>query len=78
MLIMVPAGIVIAGAAIGVGARAATGIADGARHHVCRLMGVPDQRVRATQIVRRVGPAQFFWEPGLICTSALNALVQVY
>jgi hypothetical protein len=42
VLVTVPAGIVIAGAAIGIGAGAATGLAEGIRHQLCRLMDVPD------------------------------------
>jgi hypothetical protein len=42
MLVTVPAGIVVAGAAIGVGAGAAAGLAEGIRHQLCRLMGVPE------------------------------------
>ena len=42
VLVTVPAGIIIAGAAIGVGAGAAVGLAEGIRHQLCRLMGVPE------------------------------------
>ena len=42
VLITVPAGIVLAGAAIGVGGGAAVGLAEGIRHQICRLMGVPE------------------------------------
>jgi hypothetical protein len=41
VLVTVPAGIVVAGVAIGLGAGAATGIAEGVRYQLCRLMGVP-------------------------------------
>lgn len=41
VLVTVPAGIVIGGAALGVGAGLATGLADVVRQGVCRLMDVP-------------------------------------
>ena len=41
--VTVPAGIVIAGAAIGVGAGVATGLAEGIHHQLCRLMRVPEE-----------------------------------
>jgi hypothetical protein len=44
VLVTVPAGIVVAGVALGVGAGAAMGIAEGVRHQLRRLMGVPDDR----------------------------------
>lgn len=44
VLVTVPAGIVIAGVAIGVGAGAAVGLAEGIRHQLCQLMGVPQDR----------------------------------
>jgi len=43
VLVTVPAGIVIAGAAIGIGAGAAVGFAEGIRHQLCRLMRVPEE-----------------------------------
>jgi hypothetical protein len=42
VLVTVPAGIVVAGVALGVGAGAAMGIAEGVRHQLRKLMGVPD------------------------------------
>lgn len=41
VLVTVPAGIVIGGAALGVGAGLATGLAEVVHQGVCRLMGVP-------------------------------------
>lgn len=44
VLVTVPAGIVLAGAALGIGVGAATGLAEGLHHQIARLMGVPDDR----------------------------------
>ncbi|HET6505609.1 MAG TPA: hypothetical protein VFG42_02360 [Baekduia sp.] len=42
VLVTVPAGIVIAGVALGIGVGTATGLAEGIHHRITRLMGVPD------------------------------------
>ncbi len=47
VLLTVPAGIVIVGTALGLGAGAATGLAEGVRYRIRRLMGVPDDEPQA-------------------------------
>lgn len=46
VLLTVPAGIVVAGAALGVGAGVATGLAEGLRYRLRTLMGVPEDDSR--------------------------------